>query len=114
MVVREEHVAEGWECAIHKEAFRCGDLATQLPCGHTFQQEAIATWLREHHSCPVCRFELPTDEEEAAQQHITRHAPQDATAPHAPAAAQDTPPAPLVAVVAADDDARSGPSSPSS
>jgi E3 ubiquitin-protein ligase RNF115/126 len=45
----------------------CEDLtekATKLPCGHLFNQECISEWLRQHNQCPVCRFELPTDDAE--------------------------------------------------
>ncbi len=45
----------------------CEDLtekATKLPCGHLFNQECISEWLHQHNQCPVCRFELPTDDAE--------------------------------------------------
>jgi len=60
--VAEEHVAAGWKCAIQKEPLVIGEKATTLPCGHVFHSQAIARWLSEHHSCPVCRSELPTDD----------------------------------------------------
>ncbi|TNV78280.1 hypothetical protein FGO68_gene5678 [Halteria grandinella] len=40
------------------------DKATQLPCGHLFNSECITQWLGEHNQCPVCRHELPTDDQD--------------------------------------------------
>jgi E3 ubiquitin-protein ligase RNF115/126 len=45
----------------------CEDLtekATKLPCGHLFNQECIGEWLGQHNQCPVCRFDLPTNDSE--------------------------------------------------
>ena len=43
----------------------CEDLtekATKMPCGHLFNQGCISEWLKQHNQCPVCRFELPTED----------------------------------------------------
>jgi hypothetical protein len=40
------------------------DKASKLPCGHLFNKECISEWLGRHNQCPVCRFELPTDDAE--------------------------------------------------
>eukprot|EP00347_Sterkiella_histriomuscorum_P013642 403363936 len=40
------------------------DKATMLPCGHMFNKECISEWLHQHNQCPVCRYELPTDDAE--------------------------------------------------
>lgn len=42
--------------AIPKESDVCG-----LPCLHTFHRGCLSTWLKEHNTCPTCRFTLPCD-----------------------------------------------------
>lgn len=33
----------------------------QLPCKHCFHEECILPWLELHHTCPICRAELPSE-----------------------------------------------------
>ena len=43
-------------CSVCKEEFEVGNVILTLPCKHYFH--------KEHNSCPSCRFELPTDDED--------------------------------------------------
>ncbi|XVF48794.1 hypothetical protein PTKIN_Ptkin03bG0217300 [Pterospermum kingtungense] len=50
------------ECAICKENLIVGDNMQELPCKHTFHPPCVKPWLDEHNSCPICRYELQTDD----------------------------------------------------
>lgn len=56
------------DCAVCKENFNIGAEAVCLPCKHYYHASCIMPWLEAHNSCPVCRAELPTDDETHEQQ----------------------------------------------
>lgn len=54
----------GTECAVCREDLQVGEQIQIMPCNsnHVYHPDCLAPWLKEHNSCPVCRFELPTDD----------------------------------------------------
>jgi len=60
------------ECSVCKEEFKKSDEVNQLPCNHVFHPDCIIPWLKQHNSCPTCRFELPTDDKDYEQVKITK------------------------------------------
>ena len=47
------------ECPILQSHFQQDDVVVQINrCSHIFDAEAIKNWLRNNHSCPVCRCNL--------------------------------------------------------
>ncbi|PQQ07103.1 uncharacterized protein Pyn_07476 [Prunus yedoensis var. nudiflora] len=40
---------------------KMGEEVTCMPCSHLFHADCVVQWLKLCHTCPVCRFKLPTD-----------------------------------------------------
>ncbi|XP_068638009.1 uncharacterized protein [Aristolochia californica] len=49
-------------CAVCKDAICQEERAKKLPCSHLYHGDCIIPWLKISNTCPVCRFELPTDD----------------------------------------------------
>lgn len=49
------------ECCICFEEHHLHDKVMRLPCAHIYHPRCITEWLNRHCTCPVCRYELPTD-----------------------------------------------------
>ena len=64
-------------CPISGDTLREGDWAGRMPCGHYFGMDDLFQWLDVSNSCPVCRYELPTDD---AEYNSDKHLSLDKTA----------------------------------
>eukprot|EP00826_Nyctotherus_ovalis_P033878 TRINITY_DN2765_c0_g1_i4.p1 TRINITY_DN2765_c0_g1~~TRINITY_DN2765_c0_g1_i4.p1 ORF type:complete len:372 (+),score=87.65 TRINITY_DN2765_c0_g1_i4:220-1335(+) len=67
--VEEKHCKKGEDgkvevpnCAICCNDINLSEKAQLLPCGHMFHPDCIKPWFMEHNTCPICRYELPTDD----------------------------------------------------
>jgi len=47
-----------------KEVNTDDDNIRLMPCGHIYHESCIFQWLKDNNTCPVCRYELETDDEE--------------------------------------------------
>ena len=50
-------------CCICLSEINAGENTVLLPCGHLFHKDCCFTWLNKNNTCPICRFELPPEEE---------------------------------------------------
>lgn len=55
---------EGKQCPVCLKTHEIGEIVKKLPCQHCFHNTCIIPWLIKTNSCPLCRYELPTDDEE--------------------------------------------------
>ncbi|KAL6988237.1 RING-type E3 ubiquitin transferase [Sarracenia purpurea var. burkii] len=71
VVINEEQ--DGLACAICKDFLFIGSVVNQLPCFHLYHPSCILPWLQARNSCPLCRYELPTDDKdyEEGKQNIS-------------------------------------------
>lgn len=50
------------QCSVCLDDLEIGTEAKEMPCKHKFHSGCILPWLELHSSCPVCRYQLPSDE----------------------------------------------------
>lgn len=53
---------EKLQCTVCLEDVEIGSEAKEMPCKHKFHGDCIVSWLKLHGSCPVCRFQLPSED----------------------------------------------------
>lgn len=54
----------GMQCLVCLDDLEMGTVGKQMPCEHFFHSYCLLYWLQLHSSCPVCRSQLPTAEDE--------------------------------------------------
>eukprot|EP00850_Spirogloea_muscicola_P021023 SM000234S07883 [mRNA] locus=s234:27762:30896:+ [translate_table: standard] len=75
VAVAQGHVDDGNAmCPVCKDSMALGEAAKQMPCGHLYHADCILPWLENRNSCPLCRFELPTDDADYEHQANRRTA----------------------------------------
>jgi len=62
------------ECAICLSDQKLGQTATRMPCGHLFCNECLKGWLIKSNTCPVCRYEVETDDPEYESKRMQKMA----------------------------------------
>ncbi|XXG86746.1 hypothetical protein AAC387_Pa11g1578 [Persea americana] len=79
-------VSDSAQCAVCMDLFELGAEGKEMPCKHIFHPDCILPWLDLHNSCPVCRYELPTDDPDYERRVRGAPPPPPATANQAAAA----------------------------
>eukprot|EP01048_Picozoa_sp_COSAG05_P008899 COSAG05_NODE_702_length_7857_cov_37.135244_2_plen_278_part_00 len=55
------------DCSVCQDMFREGERVARMPCGHAYHSACLQPWLRTHNTCPTCRYELDTTDEQYNQ-----------------------------------------------
>ena len=57
----EACICAGEPCVVCHDEFKAAEMVVELPCSHGFHCSCLLPWLTTHHTCPVCRIELPEE-----------------------------------------------------
>ncbi|XP_053126133.1 E3 ubiquitin-protein ligase RNF181 [Hemicordylus capensis] len=61
--VTPQQADKGLKCPVCLLEFEEAEVVRKMPCQHLFHTGCILPWLGKTNSCPLCRHELPTDDE---------------------------------------------------
>ncbi|XP_022906180.1 E3 ubiquitin-protein ligase Iruka-like isoform X2 [Onthophagus taurus] len=65
--VTESQVNAKLQCSVCWEDFQFQEKVRQLPCQHVYHEPCIRPWLELHGTCPICRQNLVTGEQQNSQ-----------------------------------------------
>ncbi|KAJ9141308.1 hypothetical protein P3X46_031856 [Hevea brasiliensis] len=52
----------GVTCVVCLEELEEDDDLIELPCSHLYHEDCIVKWLLSSHLCPLCRYQMPTEQ----------------------------------------------------
>lgn len=70
ITTEEDVLNEKSLCAVCKDEIEVGEEGKQLPCSHRYHGDCILPWLGIRNTCPLCRYELPTDDPDYEQRRV--------------------------------------------
>ena len=75
VIVNDELLNSEWnQCAVCQDEFEKGPQVKETPCKHVYYDKCLLPWFELHNSCPVCRYELLTEDsdyENRAQDNVS-------------------------------------------
>jgi E3 ubiquitin-protein ligase RNF115/126 len=71
-LTEEELKEKNVVCAVCKDEVTVEEKVGKLPCSHCYHGDCILPWLNIRNTCPVCRYELPTDDDDYEQSKVRR------------------------------------------
>lgn len=74
VITHEDVLNERALCAVCKDQIEVNAEVKQLPCSHWYHGDCILPWLGIRNTCPVCRYELPTDDPDYEHRRTRRAA----------------------------------------